>query len=165
MRFSTIVPESRSLRIAQRDVAVLAARGRHLLVHGHVQRADQRSARLSRLDHVVDVAALCRVVRIGKLLAVVLDELLGALLGILRLGDVALEDDADCTLGAHHGDLRGGPGHVVVSANVLRAHDVVRSAVRLAGDDGELGYGRLAVGVEQLGAVPDDAAILLIGAR
>jgi hypothetical protein len=41
------------------------------------------------------------------------------------------------------------------------AHDVVRAAVGLARDDGELGHRGLAVGVEQLGAVADDAAVLL----
>src|SRR2546422_5400726 len=81
-------------RISQRNVAVLAARRRHLLVHGHVQRTDERGTRLARLDDVVDVPPLRRVVRVGELLAVVLDELLRALLGIVRLSDVALEDDA-----------------------------------------------------------------------
>jgi hypothetical protein len=41
---------------------------------------------------------------------------------------------------------------------VLRRHDVVGAAVGLARDDGELGHRRLGEGVEQLGAVLDDAA-------
>ncbi len=41
---------------------------------------------------------------------------------------------------------------------------IVRAAVGFAGDDGHLGHGRLAVGVEQLGAGADDAAVLLGGA-
>ncbi len=48
---------------------------------------------------------------------------------------------------------------------MLRAHDVVGAAVRLARDHGELGHGRLAVGVEQLRPVLDDAAVLLRDAR
>ena len=63
--------------------------------------------------------------------------------------------------GPHHGDLGGRPRDVEVRADVLRAHDVVGAAVGLARDDGELGHGRLAVGIEELRAVADDAAALL----
>src|SRR6185369_5512770 len=44
------------------------------------------------------------------------------------------------------------------------AHHAVRAAVGLAGDHGDLGDGGLAVRVEQLGAAPDDAVVLLVGA-
>ena len=47
----------------------------------------------------------------------------------------------------------------------LLTHDVVRAAVGLAGDDGHLRDRRLAVGVQQLRAVPDDPAVLLADAR
>ncbi len=48
---------------------------------------------------------------------------------------------------------------------MLRVHHVVGAAVGLARDDGELGHGGLAEGVEQLGAVSDDAVPLLVRAR
>ena len=35
----------------------------------------------------------------------------------------------------------------------------------LSGDNGDLGYGSLGVGVQELGTVPDNAAILLGSAR
>src|SRR6185437_15877342 len=38
------------------------------------------------------------------------------------------------------------------------------AAVGLAGDHGDLGDGGLAVGVEQLGAAPDDAVVFLVSA-
>ncbi len=44
---------------------------------------------------------------------------------------------------------------------MFAAHDVIGAAVGLAGDDGDLGHGGFAVGVEQLGAVGDDAAVFL----
>ncbi len=47
---------------------------------------------------------------------------------------------------------------------MLRVHDVVGPAVRLARDDGDARDGRLAEGVEQLGPVLDDAVPLLVGA-
>ncbi len=47
---------------------------------------------------------------------------------------------------------------------MLGAHDVVRAAVRLTGDDGDLADRRLAVRVEQLRAAADDAVVLLLGA-
>ena len=67
----------------------------------------------------------------------------------------------DGALDAHDRDARRRPRQVDVAPDVLRAHDVVGAAVRLAGDDRHLGHRRLAVGVEQLGAVADDAAVLL----
>ena len=67
----------------------------------------------------------------------------------------------DRALRAHHGDLRGRPGEVDVGAEVLGAHDVVRAAVGLAGDHGDLRDGGLGVGVDQLRAAPDDALPLL----
>ena len=77
--------------------------------------------------------------------------------------ELAAVDDVGGALGAHHGDLSGGPGQVDVGAEVLGAHHVVRAAVGLAGDHGEFGHGGLAVRVEQLRAAPDDAVPLLSG--
>ena len=54
---------------------MLAARCLHLLVPRHAQRADERGPRLTRLDHIVDVSALGGVVRIGELLAILVDQL------------------------------------------------------------------------------------------
>src|SRR3712207_8744452 len=56
------------------------------------------------------------------------------------------------------------PREVEVGAHVLGVHDVVGAAVRLARDDRQLGDGRLGERVQQLGAVADDAAPLLVGA-
>src|SRR5215210_1298860 len=50
-----------------------------------------------------------------------------------------------------------------VGPQVLGAHDVVGAAVGLAGDHRDLGDGGLGVGVDQLGAAPDDALPLLGG--
>src|SRR6202012_5015631 len=71
-------------------------------------------------------------------------------------GEVAAVQDVDGSLGAHDGDLAGGPGEVDVAAEVLGAHDVVGAAVGFAGDDGDLGDGGLGVGVQELGAAADD---------
>ena len=57
-----------------------------------------------------------------------------------------------------------GHAYADVGPDRLRVHDDVRAAVTLAGDDLHTRNGRLAVGVEQLGAVADDAAVLLVGA-
>ena len=47
---------------------------------------------------------------------------------------------------------------------MLGAHHAVGSAVGFAGDDGDLGNGGFGKGVEQFGAVHDDAAVLLLNA-
>ena len=121
------------------------------------QRAADALARFVRLDHVVDEAAGAGDEGVGELRLV---------LGFARreLGRVALllaEDDLDRALGAHHRDLGVRPGEVDVAAQVLGAHHVVGAAVGLARDHGDLGHRALGVGVEQLGAVLDDAAVLL----
>ena len=48
---------------------------------------------------------------------------------------------------------------------MLGAHDAVGAAICLACDHRQLGHGRLAERIEQLGPVADDAAVLLRGAR
>ena len=47
---------------------------------------------------------------------------------------VATEDDSDGTLGAHDSNLGRRPRIVAVAAEVLGAHHIVRTAVRLARD-------------------------------
>lgn len=93
-------------------------------------------------------------------------------------------------LGPHDGDLGGGPGVVHVASQVLGAHHVVGSSVslgvhtvecwsvsvrglsvlplpplslltHLSGDDGDFRDRGLCEGVQQLGSVSDDAAVLL----
>ena len=77
------------------------------------------------------------------------------------LGRLVAEDDLDRALGAHDGDLGRGPGVVDVAAQVFAAHHVIGAAIGLARDHRDLGHGRLAIGEEQLGAVLDDAVMLL----
>src|SRR3989442_15083680 len=113
---------------------------------------DQARPRVARIDDVVEVAARRRLIGMGELFAV----LVGALFARL-----SLIENLDRSLGTHAGDLRRGPGHVVVAADVLGAHDVVRAAIRLARDDGELRNRGFTVGEQQLRAVLDDTAMFL----
>jgi len=111
------------------------------------------SARISRRrvlrgnDDVVDEAARGRDERIGELGPV----FLGALLDLAGVAEIAPEDDLDRALRAHDRDLGGRPRIVDVAAQVLRRHDVVGAAVRLARDQRDLGHGRLGEGEQQLG--------------
>src|SRR5439155_1613682 len=84
-----------------------------------------------------EVTARGRHIGVSELLAVVGDELLAPVVRVVSLVQLAPKDDVDRALWAHHGDLRGRPGEVEVRADVLRAHDVVRPAVRLARDHRE----------------------------
>src|SRR5262249_33184444 len=72
------------------------------------------------------------------------------------------EDDLGGGLGAHDGDLGGGPGGDAVGAQVLGAHGEVGAAVGLAHDDGDLGDRGGGVGEEHFGAVADGAAGFLL---
>ncbi len=139
---------------------MLAPRVLDLLVLQHHQAAADALPRLVRQDHVVDEAPAACHEGVGEA---------GLVLGLARgqLGGVVLvlaEDDLHGALGAHHRDLRVGPGQVHVAAQVLGGHHVVGAAVGLARDHGDLGHGGLGIRVQQLGAVLDDAAVLLAGA-
>ncbi len=66
-------------------------------------------------------------------------------------------------LGSHDGNLGSGPGVVHVSPQMLGAHHVVRSSVRLPRDHRNLGHRGLRVRKQQLGPVSDDAVVLFVG--
>src|ERR1022692_4036439 len=155
----------RSRSSLQRNVAMfLARRGVHLVLQ-HAKRADHARASFARLDHIVDEAALGGDERVGEALA--------KLFGLLRAHgfavggrrELAAIDDVHRALRSHDGDFGAGPRQVDVRANVLGSHHAISAAVRLARDDGDLRHGGLGVGVEQLGAMADDPAEFLSGAR
>ncbi len=148
----------------QRYVSVLLGRVAVALVRQHRQRAAELGAGFAGADHLVDVAQRRRRVRIGQLLAIFGDVARPGGLRIGGLRQLLAKHDVDGALGSHHRDLGGREREREIAADVLGRHDVVGAAVGLAGDDGQLGDRRLGEGVEQLGAVTDDAAPLLRGA-
>ena len=75
-------------RRLERDVAVLARRARLALRDRGPQRVDQHGPRAPRLDHLVDVAALGRGVRVREALLVVGDQLGAPRLRIVGLGEL-----------------------------------------------------------------------------
>ena len=140
-------------------------RVRIALVLQHLQSSNQLGACETRLDYFVNVAARGGDVGVGELLGIFGDQFFAALLRVGGFVDLVLEEDVDRAFRAHHGDFGGGPGVVEVAAHVLAVHHVVRAAVGFARNHGDLGYGGLAVGVEQLRAMPDDAVMFLADAR
>src|SRR5262245_15930111 len=124
-------------------------------------RIDETRPRVARIDDVVDVAATRGDVRMRELVAVLVDLAVRGAVWIRAVVDLFSEQNLHRALWSHHRDLRRGPRDVVVAANVLGRHDVVRAAVRLARNDRELGDRRLTVRVQQLRTVLDDAAVLL----
>eukprot|EP00050_Salpingoeca_kvevrii_P012460 m.22726 g.22726 ORF g.22726 m.22726 type:complete len:412 (-) comp4026_c0_seq1:601-1836(-) len=137
----------------QGDVAVLAPRAVLARASEHLKIGAQARACRAGKNDVVDKAAVSSGEGRGKSVNV---------LG-LALSDVgiAAEDNIDSALGTHDGNLGLGPGVVDIATEMLRAHDIVGTAVGLAGDDSELGDCGLGVGIEQLGAVTDNTTVLL----
>ena len=122
-------------------------------------------ARVARIDDVVDVAALGRLVRVEEPLVVLEHRARpGARSGSAATSISRRKMMFTAARGAHHRDLGRRPRVRDVGADRLRVHDDVRAAVALARDDLHARHRRLAVRVEQLGAVADDAAVLLVGA-
>src|SRR2546425_4864633 len=150
---------------SQRDVPVFLGRSGLPLRAQHGERVDDAWPGLRRLDHVVQVAHAGGDVRVCESIAILEDEFLLPFLRFLRFLDFFLEDDLHRAFRTHDGELRRGPCGVEVATDVLRTHDVVRSAVRLPSDRGHLRDRRLAVRVQELRAVPDDPAVLLRSPR
>ena len=97
-------------------------------------------------------------------LDVLLDQLRLSGFGVGGLLHLAPVDDVHRLARAHHRELGRRPREGQVAADRLGVHDDVGAAVGLAGDDLDARDGGLAVGVQQLGPVADDAAVLLPGA-
>src|SRR5712692_7393591 len=150
---------------SQRDVAVLLRRTSLSLRAKDREGVDDARPGLRRFDHIVEVAHPRRNVRVREPVSIFAHELLLSLLRILRVLDLLLEDDLDCTFRTHDRELGGGPREVEVPADVLGTHDVVRAAVGLPRDDRDLRDRSFAEGEQELRAVPDDPTILLLGTR
>ena len=84
--------------------------------------------------------------------------------GIVGGADLAVVEDPDGGLRAHDRDLGAGPGERDVGPHLARAHRHVGAAHRPPGDDRDLRDRRLAVGVDDLRPVADDALVLLVDA-
>src|SRR6185369_17272962 len=76
--------------------------------------------------------------------------------------DLMSEHNLGRAFRSHDGDLRGWPRHYPVSPEIFAAHGEVRATISLAQDDRNLRDGRRRVGKQHLGAVANDAAVLLL---
>merc|ERR1711907_853047 len=113
----------------QGDVAVLLPRVALRLALQHLQVLADTQSCGAGLDNVVNKASAGRGEWVGESRHI----LILALLQSLRVLLAAI-DDGHGTLGAHDSNLSCGPGVVDVTAQVLAAHDIVGTAVRLARD-------------------------------
>lgn len=139
-----------------------------VLAGEEAQRGGDRFSCSSRLDEAVELAPAQGEVGVDGVLLVeglVVGALFCEVAALLPgFGELTAEDDVDRALGAHDGDLGGGPGEADVRTEGLRAHDDVGAAEGLADDDGDEGDGRTRVGGDELRPAPDDAGALLLGA-
>src|SRR5579884_838674 len=149
----------------QRNIPVFLRRIRIPLVFEHFQAVNQLDAGVAGFDYLVDVAASGGDVGIVELLGVFSDQFFATLVGVWCAIDLVFEENVNRAFGTHDRDFGGWPGVVQVAAHVLAVHDVVCAAVGFAGNHRDLGNGGFTVGVEQLRAMPDDAAVFLTYTR
>ena len=116
------------------------------------ERGGDLAAGVRRVDHGIDVSTLGRHVRIEQPLGVV------GLEGRPLVGCGPPLEDRRGLAGAHHGELRPGPGQAQVVAHGLGVHHDERAAVALAQDHADSRHGGAGVGEHQLGAVADHPA-------
>ncbi|CAH0321007.1 hypothetical protein SRABI91_05431 [Rhodococcoides fascians] len=116
-------------------------------------------------DDRIEIPTLGSDVRIDQRVLVLLlqrqPQRIDVLTVLRRLEQLLAVDEPDRTRGPHHRDLRRRPRQIHIRTHVLGPHHVVRPAIRLAGDDGDLPDRRLPVGIQQLRAPPDDAVVFL----
>ena len=74
---------------------MLALRAQLALRERGLERCDEYGTRAARLDHVVDVPALCRRVGVREPLLVVVDELRSAGCRVVGVLELVAEDDVD----------------------------------------------------------------------
>ena len=129
-----------------------------ILVAAALQASDDGATGVGWRDDVIDVTQLCGAIRVGELGLILLDALLLLLWGLLAI------EDRDGTLGTHHGNLGALVGEIDIGTELLAVHHDVGTSVCLAGDEGDLRHGSLSIGIEQLGTMTNDAAVLLIDA-
>jgi len=110
------------------------------------------SAGVAGHDDIIHVSTLGSLQGVGKSVLV----FSGFLLAVL-----SSEDDLNCTLSSHNGDLSGGPSVVIVTVQVLGGHNVVSTSISLTGNEVDLGDGGLSIGEEKLCTVLDDTSELL----
>src|SRR5262249_25105028 len=141
--------------LLQWNIAMFSRRIGVAFVLQQLQRADQFLARESRLDHLVNEAALGGDVPRSGLVLILFD--LFAPRGFLVRGafDLAAIENSHGAFGAHHGHLGGRISEADVGADVFRSHHAIGSAIGFARDDCDLGHGRFGVCVEQLRSVAD----------
>src|SRR6476661_9110117 len=149
-------------RKLERNVAVLFAGQLVNFVFQHLKGPNKLLARLRRQNYFIHETTVGGAVGRGELFLVLVYLLLQLGFGVFGRSNLTLEDDFGRALGAHYRNFGGGPGVVHVGPNVFGVHHVISSAIRFAGDDGDARYRSLAEGIEQLGAVSDDAAPLLV---
>ena len=99
-------------------------------------------------DHVINVAPTGSHVGIGESLAVFLNQLGTQGVRVFSLSQFATIKDVDSSLWPHHGYLGGGPSQIDVPPDMLTGHDVICTAVGLAGDNSDFWDGGFAISVE-----------------
>ena len=76
-----------------------------------------------------------------------------------------LEQDIHRAFRPHHRDFRRRPGIVNIATHMLAIHHIISPTIGLTSDHRDLGHGSLAVGIEQFGAMADNAIVFLAHAR
>ena len=133
----------------------------YALVFQHSQRPRHPLAGAVGHNHIIYIAALAGDKGVGKLLPI----LLSAGINLFLVANILAENNLHRALRAHNGNLCRRPGQIDIAAQVLGGHHIIGAAIGLAGNQCYLGHSTFGIGIEQLGAMLNNAAILLAGAR
>ena len=130
-----------------------------VLVAAAFEALDERLAGVGGRNDVVDEAQLGCAIGVVELFLILLDAL-----GLL-FGSLLAIKDRHGALGTHHGDFGALVSQIDISSELLAVHHDVGTSVCLAGNQGDLRHSGFGKGVEKLGTMTNDAAMLLVDAR
>jgi len=148
----------------QRDVPMFFRGCVIHFVFQDLQGRNQARTGQRRFDNFINIAHLGGNEWRGEFLIILVDEPLSNVFRVFKCLNFIPIKDVHCALGAHNGNFRHGIGKVEIGPDMFRGHHTVRSAICFSRNDGNLGNGGLGKGVQQFGAVLDDAAEFLLGA-
>ncbi len=131
----------------------------------HFQRPDDLRAGFLRADQTVQLSLRCCVIRGRELFLVFLYFFLPYSLFIFGRVNFFAVEDAHRPLGAHDGNLRGGPSQNDIRAHFPAVHRGIRASVGFADYARDLGDRGLFPGIEHLGPMADDPFMLLFDSR
>ena len=149
----------------QRNITVFLGRIGQLLGLQLLQGTNNEEARVTRLNHIINITIFSCIIRVGKQLGIFgfffghKGFRIGCFFCFLRIQYFY------GTSSSHYGNLSSRPCIVHIATQLLTAHHDVRTSIRLTKGYCYFRHGSFAVCIQQLRTVQDDCIVFLTCSR